>query len=70
MINKVAAERLLGAKLRPEKLLEILQEIHDAHPDVGEMSMKLDYQRPDDEQVLGEVIPFIVVGLRCAVTNE
>jgi len=69
MINKVAAERLLGAKFRPEKFLEILQEIHGTHPDVGEVSMKLDYQRPEDEQVEGEVIPFVILGLRCAVTE-
>ncbi len=70
MINEVAAKRLLGAKLRPEKLLEILQSIHDAHPDVGEAHMTLDYQEIRDEQIPGEVIPYIVLGLRGAVTHK
>jgi len=70
VINEVAAKRLLGAKLRPEKLLEILQQIHDAHPDVGDARMTLDYQEIGDKQVPGEVIPYITFGLRSAVTNE
>jgi len=70
MINEVAAKRLLGAKLRPEKLLEILQEVHGNHPEVGDARMTLDYQDVGDKQVEGEVIPYITFGLRSAVTKE
>ncbi len=70
MINEVAAERLLKAKFRPEKLLEILRQVHDAHPDVGDARLTLDYQEVSDKQVEGEVIPYITFGLRSAVTSK
>lgn len=70
MINEVAAKRLLGAKFRPEKLLEILRQVHDAHPDVGDARLTLDYQEISDKQVPGEVIPYITFGLRSSVTSK
>ncbi len=69
MINKQAADRFLGGKFDPKNLIEILEQIHAAHPNVGEAHMTFDYQELGDEQVEGEVIPYITFGLRSAVVN-
>lgn len=69
MINQIAADRLLSGRFLPEKFLEIIEIIHETHPEVGEAHITLDYQEFSDEQVEGEVIPYLTIGFRSAVVK-
>jgi len=73
-INQAALERFKGAKLRPEKLVEIMEAICSARDASAASnavsSLNLDYQDQYDEVQPGEMIPFITIGLRQATVEQ
>lgn len=71
-INQAALERVKGAKLRPEKVAAILEQLA-AVLDVtgaGQTQLNLDYQDPKDSVEPGDLIPYITIGLRPATEDK
>jgi hypothetical protein len=71
-INPAALERVKGAKLRPEKVAAILEQLA-AVLDVtgaGQTQLNLDYQDPKNSVESGDLIPYITIGLRPATEDK
>lgn len=66
-INKQALDRLQGATFTSESIVEVLKilsRVADLTDSTAEI--RLDYQKEDDKVADGDLIPFIVIGLRPA----
>ena len=65
-INQAALDRLKGARLRPDKVAEILEQLSNVRDvfGAGDTHINLDYQEAGAEIKTGDMIPVITIGLR------
>ncbi len=65
-INQASLDRLKGAKLRPEKVAEILEQLCAVRDTfgAGDTHINLDYQDAGAPILAGDMIPVITIGLR------
>ena len=71
-INKQALKRLQESSITPEAIVATLEQICNGCNmfDVGGSQLPLDYQNSETKLEPGDLIPFIVIGLRPPTVEE
>jgi len=73
MINQEALDKLRAAPFTSEKVIETLEamdKIHSGLGGLGDTQLPIDYQSPSMEVEKGQMIPFIILGLRHPTIEE